>query len=144
VLAAALLRLRGFSCWIAATDYMACCSSFTERHIAPGIFFVSSSPIGPVAQWLLAVNRTAKGDAQLNSELERDFRNHQQMLLGLLQERKDAVDGSKKALELDRLIGKVESVLRSYQNVKWYEQEVREKHRMQTRDPGACNRLHRF
>jgi hypothetical protein len=86
-------------------------------------------------------DQTAKGEAQLNSELESDFRNHQQMLLALLQERKDATDGSRNALELDRQIGKVESVVRSYQTVKWYEQQVREKPRMQTRDPGTCDRL---
>lgn len=58
----------------------------------------------------------------MNSDLEKDFRNHQQMLLALLSERKDLLDGSRKALELDKQICKVENVVRSYQTVKWYEQ----------------------
>ena len=61
----------------------------------------------------------------MNSDLEEDFRNHQKMLLALLNERKDLIDGSRKALEVDRQIDNVESVVRSYQTVKWYEQERR-------------------
>jgi hypothetical protein len=66
-------------------------------------------------------------EAPLNSDLEEDFRNHQKMLLALLSERKDLLDGSRDALELDKQIRKVESVVRPYQTVKWYEQEAHEK-----------------
>jgi hypothetical protein len=104
--------------------------------IYANIIFVSSNLIGCIRMAAL-VRRTGKGDAHLNSELERDFRNHQQMLLALLKERKNLADGSPTALELEKQIGKVQSVVRSYQTVKWYEQGVREK---PTGDPGACNR----
>jgi len=63
----------------------------------------------------------------LNSDLEEDFRNHKKMLLELLSERKGLLDESRDALELDKQICKVESVVRSYQTVKWYEQEAHEK-----------------
>jgi hypothetical protein len=63
----------------------------------------------------------------LNSDLEKDFRNHQQMPLRLFNERKVLLDGSLKALELDKQICKVENVVRSYQTVKWYEQELQQK-----------------
>ena len=55
------------------------------------------------------------------------------MLLALLSERKDLLDGSRKALELDKQIGKVKNVVRSYQTVKWYEQEAHEKKPLITR-----------
>ena len=63
----------------------------------------------------------------MNSDLEADFRNHKKMLLALRSERKDLLDESRDALELDKQICKVESVVRSYQTVKWYEQEAHEK-----------------
>jgi hypothetical protein len=53
----------------------------------------------------------------LNSDLEKDIRNHQQMLLVLFNERKVLRVGSRKTLELDKQICKVENVVRSYQTV---------------------------
>jgi len=57
------------------------------------------------------------------------------MLLALLNERNDLLDGSREALELDKQIRKVESVVRSYQTVKWYEQEAHEKNLLAHQEP---------
>jgi len=96
-----------------------------QRHIAPVSFSLAQILINP-SQWLLFAKQQP-GRHPLNSDLEKDFRNHQQMLLRLFNERKVLLDGSLKALELDKQICKVENVVRSYQTVKWYEQELQQK-----------------
>jgi hypothetical protein len=55
--------------------------------------------------------------------LENDFRLQQVRLLRLIDERRELVDGSWAADEADKQILGVQNLVRSYQTVKWHEQE---------------------
>jgi hypothetical protein len=57
----------------------------------------------------------------MDSYLEEDFTNQQTMLLTLLDQRKSLQDGSQAADESDRKITVAESLILSYEALKWYE-----------------------
>ena len=56
-------------------------------------------------------------------DLEQDFKTQQLLLIALLEERRSLSAGSQAAVELDGRIFEVESDVRSYQMIKWYEQQ---------------------
>jgi hypothetical protein len=64
-----------------------------------------------------------KGREVLRPDLENDFRTQQSLLLALIQERRNFADGSHGAIHLDQQIAEVENYIRSYQMIKWYEQQ---------------------
>ena len=59
----------------------------------------------------------------MKPDLEQDFTTQQSLLLALLDERRSLSEGSRAAVEIDRRIFEVESCVRSYQMIKWYEQQ---------------------
>jgi hypothetical protein len=65
----------------------------------------------------------------LKPDLEWDFKSQQALLFVLLDERKELTDASDAARKVDKQIAKVEDVVRSYQTVKWYEQDLEKKAR---------------
>ncbi len=60
----------------------------------------------------------------MKPDLENDFKIQQSLLLALIEERRNLADSSHAANEIDLQIAKVENYLRSYQMVKWYEQQL--------------------
>lgn len=59
----------------------------------------------------------------MRPDLEINFRNQEALLLRLIADRLDVLDGTPAAVELDRQIANVKGVVLSYQIVKWYEQD---------------------
>jgi hypothetical protein len=73
----------------------------------------------------------------MRPDLEQDFENQRALLFVLLDERKELADGSDAAHKVDKQIAKVENVVRSYQTVKWYEQDLEKKARARDRARSA-------
>jgi hypothetical protein len=57
----------------------------------------------------------------MHPNLEADFRQQQTLLLRLIQERHELVNGAPAANEVDRNIAKARDLMRSYRTIKWYE-----------------------
>ena len=64
----------------------------------------------------------------MKPNLEEDFKNQQLMLLALLDARRSLDGQSEAAIEIDRQVREVESYVRSYQMIRWYEQQKRKTH----------------